>query len=31
MIPPHILRPLVILGAKAIEKAIRDYKENKRK
>ncbi len=29
MIPPHILTPLVVLGVKAIGKAIRDY--NKRK
>lgn len=31
MVPPHILTPLVVIGAKAIGKAIRDYNNNKRK
>lgn len=29
MIQPHILTPLVVLGAKAIGKAIRDYNNKK--
>lgn len=31
IIPTHILTPLVVLGARALEKAIRDYKNNNRK
>jgi len=30
MIPPHILRPMVVLAGKAIVKAIRDYKNNRK-
>lgn len=31
IIPPHILVPIVVLGTRAVEKAIRDYNNNKRK
>lgn len=30
-IPPHYIAPLVVLGARALGKAIRDYNNNKSK